>query len=244
MRVKCLSRSAKDLPIELHRHPECNLTSKTTFDVVVGKEYVVYAMTTHLESLWYYIRDEPFIGYPVWKPSGLFAVVDGRLPSCWRLGFHEPGHGSPPRPIIAFEEWVDDPLFYDSLTNLDAKAVAVFRRWQDAIDWESEKVPPGLANVNDEPTATWRLEVRLMELVEQYIRYEVPVDELPDLALKAIDASCDLPPLYELAGAQGQDPAHLRTLLGKTLDELPTSMESPYARRIQQEAKRFLADIH
>jgi len=228
----------------MQQHPESTITSKTAFPVVVGKEYVVYAMTTYLDALWYFICDETFIGFPVWKPSGLFAVIDGRLPSCWRLGFLDPGFGKPPRPIIAFEEWVDNALFYESLTELEPTAIAVFRRWKDAIDWESEKVPPALANVKDEPTAKWRLEVKFMELVEQYIRCEVPADDLPDLALKAIDASCDLPSLYELAGAHGQDPAHLRVLLGKTLDELPASMESPFARRIQQEAKRFLAGIH
>jgi hypothetical protein len=39
-------------------------------------------------------------------------------------------------PIIAFEEWVSNPVFYDKLTDGDKNAVAVFKKYKKLMDGE------------------------------------------------------------------------------------------------------------
>lgn len=143
MEIKCLSRSGTDLPEGLRSHPEMNLTAGTTFPLELGKCYTVYGITVFLGHVWHYICDEHFAGYPVWNPASLFTLVDNRLPSCWRVGFH--GEAL----IIAFDEWVNDRLFYDRLTDLQADAVAVFNKWKGIIDEELRGQGPAGGSAND-----------------------------------------------------------------------------------------------
>ena len=88
MKVRCVSRAAKDLPKGIP--PEkiwgnvADVRSRL-FPLIVGKEYVVYGMTINLGYLWYYVCDENFTYYPVWKPAVLFQISDGTLPPCWRV---------------------------------------------------------------------------------------------------------------------------------------------------------------
>jgi len=104
------------------------------FPLKVGKEYVVYGITLNLGYLWYYICDEDYSYYPIWNPSPLFGIVDSRLSSFWRIGMCSVGHAKLAMPIIAFAEWVDDPLFYDRLTNGEKDAVVVFKKYKQLMD--------------------------------------------------------------------------------------------------------------
>jgi hypothetical protein len=137
MKVECVSRSADALPAEMIR-PDWGLAADSQFPLVVGKQYVVYGITLALGHLWYYLCDEGYTYYPVWKPSPLFRVVDPRLPRCWQIGFHSPPRGRKAILIIAFQAWVDDPLFYDRLTDGEEEAVRVFSRYKRLMDAESE----------------------------------------------------------------------------------------------------------
>jgi hypothetical protein len=40
-------------------------------------------------------------------------------------------------PIIAFEEWVSRPYFYDELTDGNEVAVGIFQRYKELIDAEA-----------------------------------------------------------------------------------------------------------
>ena len=115
MKVACVSRSARDLPRELIQ-PELGIGPDRLFSLVVGKPYVVYGITWDLGNLWYYICDEDYSYYPVWNPSALFQIVDNRLSSYWRIAIYTVGQAKLKMPVIAFEEWANDPLFYDRLT--------------------------------------------------------------------------------------------------------------------------------
>ncbi len=39
-------------------------------------------------------------------------------------------------PIIAFEEWVADPIYYDKLTDRDEDAEALFKKYKGLMDEE------------------------------------------------------------------------------------------------------------
>ncbi len=135
MKVECVSKVARDLPSELVR-PELGLGKDRVFSLVVGKQYVVYGITCYLGHLWYYICDEDDLFYPVWKPSPLFKIVDSRLSSFWRIGMYTVASREVGVPIIAFDEWVSDPLFYDKLTDVDKNAVSVFKKYKQLMDEE------------------------------------------------------------------------------------------------------------
>lgn len=137
MKIECISRRARDLPEALVRS-ELGLGPDHEFALEVGKQYVVYAITVYLAHLWYYICDEDNTYYPIWNPSPLFRIVDSRLSSYWHIGFHSASPQMEAFPIIAFDQWVADPLFYDKLTDGQEDAVALFREYKRLMDIESE----------------------------------------------------------------------------------------------------------
>src|SRR5438445_3690622 len=114
MKIDCISKSAKDLPSELLK-PELGIQPDKTFSLVIGKVYVVYGLTLFCGHVWFYICDEDYTYYPIWNPSALFKITDPRLSSYWQLGFFNLPDGK--IPIIAFREWIENPVFYDELTD-------------------------------------------------------------------------------------------------------------------------------
>jgi hypothetical protein len=90
-------------------------------------------MTIFLGYPWYYICDENFTYYPVWKPS-MFEISDGTLPSCWRVGFHSLGSDQDKMFLIAFPEWVNDQYFYDKLTDGETKEVQIFLSYRKLFE--------------------------------------------------------------------------------------------------------------
>jgi hypothetical protein len=68
MKVRCISKSALDLPKECIR-PDLGLSITKDYSLVVGKDYLVYGMTVFLGHLWLYICDEDYTYYPKWNPS-------------------------------------------------------------------------------------------------------------------------------------------------------------------------------
>ncbi|HEY1603620.1 MAG TPA: hypothetical protein VGG64_28725 [Pirellulales bacterium] len=135
MKIECISNCASGLPDELIR-PELGLRRDRMFSLGVGTQYVVYGFTYYLGHIWYYICDGDYTYYPVWNPSPLFRIVDNRLSSFWRVGIYAVGSAGLPMPIVAFDEWVGDPLFYDKLTDGEGAAVALFKGYKRLIDEE------------------------------------------------------------------------------------------------------------
>src|SRR5665213_1583362 len=135
VKVKCTSNSPKDLPGDF---PLERIWGKNTedrrFSLLVGKEYSVYGVTITLGLVWYYIRDEEFVYYPVWTPSNLFEISDSSLPESWRVGIHDTGGHADVGFILSFPEWVADKYFYDKLTDRDDKEVRIFNYYRKLLD--------------------------------------------------------------------------------------------------------------
>lgn len=110
----------------------------TEFPVIVGKVYVVYAMTVLLNHPWYYICDEDGLPYPVHKPAPIFEVVDGHISRYWEYGYLRSKYQEPAYAIFAFSEWARDLFFYDRLTNQDETTIATFQRYKHLIDQEAQ----------------------------------------------------------------------------------------------------------
>lgn len=135
MRIKCIANMGADLPADC-LDPASGFDPDTVFDLIIGKEYVVYGITLFLGYVWYYICDEVYIYYPIWNPSPLFEVVDGRLSRYWSYGFYPGSTESETHVIFGYEEWVNDPYHYDKLTDGEEVEVAIFRRYKELMDLE------------------------------------------------------------------------------------------------------------
>lgn len=137
MRIKCVANKGADLPEEC-LDPSGGFTREHKFALEIGKEYNVYAITLFRGYVWYYICDEDYSYYPVWNPSPLFEVVDGKLSKFWRFNFiKEHPHYIGSETIFAFEEWANDPYsYYDKLTDGDEAEVSIFKRYKNLMDVE------------------------------------------------------------------------------------------------------------
>lgn len=134
MIVKCIHNKKKDLPEDCESNssdPEWN------FSIILNKHYIVYAMTIRSNYVWYYICDEHYSYFPTWKPSPLFAVVDGAISKYWIYSFiwkHEVNYSDT---TWAYPEWANDPNgYYDRLSDGEEKEVKIFQAYKQAMDLE------------------------------------------------------------------------------------------------------------
>jgi hypothetical protein len=138
MKVRCISKSAKDLPKDVRPgRIGRSLETDRSFALIVAKEYVVYSVTIYLGHVWYYICDEDFFYYPVWNPASLFEITDSSLPESWRVRFDKEQDGHEERCLLSFPEWVNDKYFYDKLTDGNAAEVEIFNRYKKTLDNEA-----------------------------------------------------------------------------------------------------------
>ena len=128
MKVKATGNSGSKLP-SVMLDPDWGLTKESSFPLVVGKEYVVFAIAAVKDVFWYYVLDEHDLPYPIWYPSPLFDVSDGSIPPHW-VANYSPHPTRPDRvgsSFVAFEAWATDPTFYESLVDGDSDAVVAFQ---------------------------------------------------------------------------------------------------------------------
>ena len=133
MKVRCIANTAGALPRGVIDE-RLGYGPDHRFPLTVGAEYVVYAVTTAPGGLWFYLADDDFTSYPVFRPSQLFELVDDRLSSSWRAATRGPvGENDW---LFAFEEWAGDPSFYERLVDGEPEAVSVFFRRKEELDEE------------------------------------------------------------------------------------------------------------
>ncbi len=131
MKVKCVANTGELLP-ETYLKPD----NTAAFALTIGKEYVVYAMREWQGKFWYYICDDNYTYYPMQNPAPLFEIVDNRVSKYWRLMVYPNGVLR-----IAFEEWFDDPKFYDKLTDQEESEVLIFEKVKELMDAEVLSLP-------------------------------------------------------------------------------------------------------
>lgn len=136
MKVQCISNLGRDLPLDCIR-TEYGVTPSTDFALEVGKSYVVYALAFLWGYPWYYLCDESFSFYPVWHPSPLFKVVNPRVSAFWVFGCIVGKSAEETHVIMAYPEWVMDPLHYDRLTSGEDADRRIFERYRILIDNEA-----------------------------------------------------------------------------------------------------------
>ncbi|MDY7005818.1 MAG: hypothetical protein SWX82_18290 [Cyanobacteriota bacterium] len=63
MKIYCLTNTGKFLP-ENYLNSSLYLTKETQFQLIVEKEYTVYALYIWRQNVWYYICDECYTYFP------------------------------------------------------------------------------------------------------------------------------------------------------------------------------------
>lgn len=134
MKLLCIANTGAELPADF-LDDAGGFGRDSAFDVTVGRHYVVYAITLKSGHIWYYLCDDRGLPYPVWYPSALFQVIDGRPSRFWIFV-----HGSYARAgdiLFAYPEWANDALaYYDRLSDREPIAVQTFNRYRQLIDRE------------------------------------------------------------------------------------------------------------
>src|SRR6476661_5382396 len=124
MKVRCIANRGKVLPAQ-YLDPRIPRGPQSEFSVTIGKTYLVYALISFSNQVWYYIADDHYGWYPAGMPAPLFQVVDSRVSKHWGTRISERDRGTDV--LIAFEEWLSIPWFYDRLTDREDKEVEIFR---------------------------------------------------------------------------------------------------------------------
>lgn len=135
MKVLCISNKGSYLPKSC-LDKRSGFTRETEFHLIEGKEYTVYGITLFLGHIWYYLCDEAYSYYPIWNPSPLFKVTDERISRYWVYGHTPRTSQATEQVLFAFPEWVNDPYFYDQLTEGIDKYKEIFAKYKKLMDLE------------------------------------------------------------------------------------------------------------
>ncbi len=99
----------------------------------IENEYNVYGMIVIHGQLNYYICDRVHSAFPVARPFYLFEIINSTISRYWIFGIIE---GFEKFPLWAFSEWVNEPYFFDNLTDREEREVSVFRSYKKLMDVE------------------------------------------------------------------------------------------------------------
>lgn len=104
-------------------------------DLEIGREYTVYGVVFWDSSPWYYLCSEEYDEYPKPFAAEFFDIADDRLSIHWKLSSVDQGEGEISSSLV-FNEWSDDPSFYERLIEDDPQAVELFGQYRQLIDQE------------------------------------------------------------------------------------------------------------
>lgn len=135
MRVVCIDNTYQSLTIDSVYYPGEHQDAR--FSLHLDSEYIVYAIWIKGSEVLYFILEDERASYAKWFPSVLFQVVDGRMPSCWRYGLNIGEDVKTSNFLLAFSDWMSDPLFNENLVDGDPSAREVWERYRRQIASES-----------------------------------------------------------------------------------------------------------
>jgi len=97
-------------------------------------EYCVYGIVFRDNAPWYYLCLDQDDESPTPYPAELFETIDERLSSFWRLSTEESINGV--ISSMVFDEWANDPSFYERLVDDDPSAIELFRSYKGLMNKE------------------------------------------------------------------------------------------------------------
>lgn len=112
------------------------INETVSFPLVIGKEYLVYAMALNYDYMWYFVANENYRYYPIWYPCALFDVVDERISKYWVYSHQTGINFIQPQTFWAFPEWAEDPDYYTKLTSSYHREIKLFEGYKILMDNE------------------------------------------------------------------------------------------------------------
>ena len=133
MRVRCIENRGSGLTPPYYS-AEHGRPDHQTFNLTVGRSYVVYAMGLNGPGTWLYLADDVYVDGPRRYPLCLFEVESGCLSRSWTFsaGLRDSDHAE----MLAPAEWLQMPWFFNRLVDGDDLAVLAFARMREAMDAE------------------------------------------------------------------------------------------------------------
>jgi hypothetical protein len=136
MRVKCIANRNKALPKEWNNIDGGGWKNRE-FDLIIDKEYLVFAISVHAGFVSFCLCDESYTYYPLWNPAPLFEVVDGSASRYWKYHYFGTVDSTLIREVLfAFKEWGDDQYFYGKLVDAEDAEKTTFRRYKALMELE------------------------------------------------------------------------------------------------------------
>ena len=142
MKVRCLVNDVEALPRDVR--DTRRVLGRGLMSITPGREYIIFAVLIDPSSPWlewFYLIDDLGLSFPTWYPSCAFEITDPSVPSVWVYGSDwlpnpaRPGH--PRQLLLANREWVEDPGFYERLTNEEDRELSIFSEVRRRIEEES-----------------------------------------------------------------------------------------------------------
>ena len=104
-------------------------------NLTLNAQYTVYGVLFRENAPWYYLCNDYDDEYPRPFPAELFQVVEPQFSSSWVLSTHNTRKGDVCCSLV-FDEWADDPGFYERLIEGEPQAIALFQKYRKLIDNE------------------------------------------------------------------------------------------------------------
>ena len=136
MLVKCISNKGNSFPPILKKSLSDSLNyNDFTFTLTPGNIYTVYGMTIRVGYVWYYVCEDGYNDYPIWRPALLFELVNHELSKYWIFNYES--YEDNFLAIWAFPEWAKNHYeYYDRLTDWKEKESKIFQRYKLLMDLE------------------------------------------------------------------------------------------------------------
>jgi hypothetical protein len=134
MIVRCVSQYPNQKQLDLLG---AKFLRDRTFQVTVGKEYIVFGLTIGIEPDYagrglfiHHLSDSP-LGYVVSTPACLFEIVDGTASRYWEVRLHNQGT------ITLWPSSFYREYYHDDLTSLVPEVIQDFERVRKTIEAEA-----------------------------------------------------------------------------------------------------------
>lgn len=153
MTVKCIRKYWKDfdnkITVEKLKKQIC--MEEGYENLIVGQVYPVYGVLFWGEqnTTNYYICEDENSEYPIPLPADFFEIINGSIPTEWKLGFHRYSDGDQITNLV-IEEWATDDMFYENLVNGKIKEKDIFNNYKTNKNIKHRDQSPPLKPTNND----------------------------------------------------------------------------------------------
>jgi hypothetical protein len=141
MKVKCIENTGIALPKELI-DDNSGYRNDSKFQLIIEKEYVVYAVTHIKKNVWFFICDEAANGkyggiYPKYLPAAFFEITDTRLSKYWECAMTKDEYDNNRLILtLGFKELLENEYFIGNLWEDSEPEREIFLRYKAIADKE------------------------------------------------------------------------------------------------------------